>query len=97
MTGTARAKHEDPQRDPLPLPLLSLLKSRLLFLQTIYRPVPHVFRLFPHYLLLLFRGPHATTTPSPPAPTGQGNWDDGITYDLECVEIWERFARNNQF
>ena len=97
MTGTAWAKHEDPHCDPLPLPLLSLLKSRLRLLQTIYRPILHIFRLYPQDLFLLFRGIHATTTPSPPAPTEQGGWDGGTTYDLECVEIWERFARNNQF
>ena len=96
MTGTAWAKHEDPQRDPLPLPFLSLLKLRLRFLQTIHRPVLHVFRLFPRYLFLFFRGTHATTTPSPLAPTDQRIWGDDFTHDLECVEIWECFTRNDQ-
>ena len=97
MTGTTWAKHEDPQRNPLPLPLLSLLKFRLWLLQTIHRPVLHIFRLFPRYLFLLFRVIHLTTTPFPPAPTFQVIWSNGIPYDLECVEIWERFARDNQF
>ena len=95
ITGTAWAKHEDPQCGPLPLAHLSLSPFRFR-LQTIYRPVLHIFRLFPQYLFLLLRGIHATTTPSPPTPTDQVNWDGGNPYDLECVEIWERFACDNQ-
>ena len=38
-----------------------------------------------------------TTLPPVRAPAYQGRWADGITYDLECVEIGERFARNDQF
>ena len=97
MTGTAWTKHEDPQRGPLPLPLFYLPASRLRLLQTIYRPVLHILRLFLQYLFLLFRGIHTTTTPSPPARTYQVTWGEGKAYDLKCVEIRERFTRNDQF
>ena len=97
MAGTAWAEHEYPQRSPLPLPFLFLSASHLRFRQTTYRPVLHILRLFPQYLFFLFRGIHATAAPSPPAQTHQGRGDDGNTCDLECMEIWERFARNDQF
>ena len=94
ITGTARAKCGDHQCDPLPL--LSLPASRHRLLQTIYRPVLHIFRLVPQHLLPYFRGTHTATTSPPPTPTLQGSWDDRNTYDLECVETWKRFACDDQ-
>ena len=93
MTGMTRAESQDPQRDPFPL--LSLPTSRLWLLQTLYRPIFQIFHLFPQCPLPLFRETHATTTPSPPAPTHQRSWDEGEMYDLERVEVWECFARND--
>ena len=95
VTRTTYAKPEDPQCDP-PL-LLSLSTSRPRLLQTVYRPILHIFDLFPQYPFLLFRGIHATTTSPPPARTCQGRWDEGRIYDLECVEVWECLACNDKF
>ena len=93
MTGLARTESQDPQRDPFTL--LSLPTSRLRLLQTLYRPILQIFHLFLQRPLPLFREIHATTTPSPPAPTHQRSWDEGEMYDLERVEVWECFARND--
>ena len=94
MTGTARVMLEDPQRDPFPFP--SLPTPRLRLLQTVDRPILYIFCLSSHHLFPLFRGVRATTTCPPPTKITE-KLDGGNTYDLECVEIWERFARNDQF
>ena len=94
MTGTARVMFEDPQRDPFPFP--SLPTPRLRLLQTVDRPILYIFCLSSHHLFPLFRGVRATTTCPPPTKITE-KLDGGNTYDLECVEIWERFARNDQF
>ena len=95
VTWTTYAKPEDPQCDPLLL--LSLSTSRPRLLQTVYRPILHIFNLFPQYPFLLFRGIHATTASPPPARTCQGRWNEGRIYDLECVEVWECLACNDKF
>ena len=93
VTGSAWAKPEDPQRDPLPL--LSLPTSRPRLLQTVYRPILQIFRLRPQCLFLLFRIIHATAASPPPAMTQQGSRDEERMYNLERVEVWETFTRNS--
>ena len=95
LTGKAWAEPDDPQRGPLPLLSLQIPHSRLL--QTLYRQALQIFRMFLRCPFPLFHGMSVAITPHPPAPAYQAGRDGGNTYDLECVEIWERFARSNQF
>ena len=83
---------DDPQRSPLPF--LSLQTPRFRALQTVHRPVLHTFHVFLQRLPPLHGRPGATT-PRLPAPTCRGRREDGKIYDLERVEIWERFAHDD--
>lgn len=78
---------DGPQRSPLPP----------LSLQTVYRPLLQIFHLLPQYSFPLFQGDTGVEIfTRPVAVAYRGRWPDRKTHDLERVEIWERFARNDQ-
>ena len=89
-TGTGRVQPDDPHRGPLPF--LSNLTPHIRALQTVYRRIPHTVRLVLQRLFPLFLGRAVGA-----APTHRARWLGDKIQDLECVEIWEGFARNDQF
>ena len=89
------AEFDDPQCDPSPP--LSFQTSCFRLLQTVNRPVLQIFQVLLQYL---FPPLHRTNAVEicirPSAIATRGRWGVGETHDLECIEIWEGFARNNQ-
>jgi len=84
------------------LPSLSLLTSHSRLLQTVYRPILHAPHFLPQLLFPSFqvrRGRQAVlrTAAHPPTPAPRGRCGESQVYDLESAEIWERFARFDQF
>ena len=93
-TGKGRVQPNHPNRDPLSSLSLPTSSFRL---QALYREIFHVSRLFPQRLFPLFYVKYVVTTSLPLAPAYRVMWGDGKMQDLECVEIWKRLARNDQF
>ena len=91
--GTVRAQLDDPHRGTPPS--LSLLTSPFRPLQTVYRPILQIFHILPRSFQLLSRMRVAGAHPLM-APGWQTGCEGRRMYDLECIEIWERFARNYQ-
>ena len=86
---------DDPQCDPLPP--LSLQTSNFQLLQIVYCPLLQIFHVLPQNLFPLFHGKNLLGLWTAPATmTTRETWAVRKTHNLECVEVWERFARNDQ-
>ena len=91
--GTVRAQLDDPHSGTPPL--LSPPITPFRPLQTVYRPILQIFYILPRSFQL-FSGMHVAGTRPLMAPAWQTMCEGRRMYYLECVEIWERFARDYQ-